>query len=237
MTWTQTHDCTLSPDCPCDYCSSRWGLAQGYKKYLETKHVRYLRSIKSLYAKSPQMKRLDQAVDFLSKELSVMTEKEEGHDEDEDDDEDVEGDDQGDGEACDCDCQACKEKPGRHDRGCENHPCEGVDDENKDMCYLIWEELTQLQDQLDTVQEAVNVAEGIDDLNKALSSLNESTGGALMPPSVRPSSVLAGRLDQLRGRRDAVQDRLRALGVQAVRRSRQRPAKRRGRTRPWPKKR
>jgi hypothetical protein len=93
MTWTQTHACTLSPSCGCDYCQTRWGLTKAYRKYLETKHVRYLRSIKSLYEKSPQMKRLDRAVDFLYKELAVMTEKEEGHDEDEEDEEDVEGDD------------------------------------------------------------------------------------------------------------------------------------------------
>jgi hypothetical protein len=151
----------------------------------------------------------------------------EGDEADEDEDAD-QGDDEG---ACECDCQACKSKPGRHDRGCEAHPCEQVDEEDREMCYQIWSELEKLQDALEVVQDAVNVAEGIDDLNKALSSLNESTGGALVAPSVRPSG-LGNRLGQLRGRRDELTDRLRGLGVELIRRNRRGPGKpRRGRRR------
>jgi hypothetical protein len=226
MTWTQTNACSLSPSCPCDYCSSRWGLTKAYRNYLETKHVRYLRSIKSLYAKSPAQRRLDAAVNGFYVELAKMSKGLSDDDDDDDDDE----------ESCSC-CASCKKKAGRHDKDCPEHPCQTVDEKNRDLCLSIWDQLTQLQDQLDLVQNAVDVAEVIEATAKALSSINEQTGGALMPPSVRPSSALAGRLDQLRGRRDAVRDQLRALGVQAVRRSRQRPAKRRGRTRPWPKKR
>jgi hypothetical protein len=146
----------------------------------------------------------------------------------EDDDEQDE-DDEG---SCSC-CASCKEKAGRHDRDCPEHPCQSVREEDQDLCHAIWDELTQLQDQLELVQNALEVGEGIDELNKALSSLGEQTGGALVPPSVRPSSALAGRLDQLRGRRDAVQDRLRGLGVELIRRNRRGPGKpRRGRLRP-----
>jgi hypothetical protein len=232
MTWTQTNDCTLSPSCGCDYCSARWGLTKAYRNYLETKQVRYLRSIKSLYQRTPAQKRLDGAVDFFLKQVGKLTNKEDDDEEERDEVDQDEDDQDDDEESCDC-CAACKTKAGRHDRDCPEHPCQKVDEASRDLCHAIWDELTQLQDQLELVQSAVNVAEGIDGLEKALSGLNEQTGGALVAPSVRPSSALAGRLDQLRGRRDAVQDRLRALGVEAVRRSRTRPAKRRGR-RPRP---
>jgi hypothetical protein len=230
-----TTRCTLSPGCGCDYCRDRWGLVGDYKYHLTrlaTKEIRDYQKTKSLYSKTPEQKRLDRAVAFLYKQLDLMTEKEDAHDEEDDD----QGDD---GEACECDCQACKSKPGRHDRGCPEHACEQVDAEDREMCYSIWSELEKLQDQLDLVQNAVDVAEGIEATEKALSSLSESTGGALVAPAVNrgQSSEMARRLRQLTDRRDSVQDRLRQLGVDAVRRSRKRAVRRPGRPRPFRRKR
>jgi hypothetical protein len=221
-------------------------LTRDYKHFLDTREIREVnayKKVKALYTQSPEMKRLDRAVDYLYKQLDAMTNREADDDQDEDPDN---GADDGAGpeeddedEACDCDCKACKMKPGRHDRGCPEHACEQVDAEDREMCYQIWSELEKLQDQLDLVQNAVDVAEGIEATEKALSSLSESTGGALVAPAVNrgQSSEMARRLRQLTDRRDSVQDRLRSLGVDLVRRSRRRAVKRPGRPRPFRRKR